>query len=156
MITIRQVNKDEISDIQALNDEVFIDNSKYDPDLDLSWAKGEKGRKYFIELLNDPESLCLIVEDGNRKVGYLAVGPKHIEYRLSRYCEIQNMGVIPEYRSQGIGKVLMDECFSWARAQGYQKVFVNSYIKNQGALDFYKENEFEEIDISLEKSVLSF
>ena len=47
MINIRKANKDEVKDLQSLNNEVFIDNNKYDNDLDMSWAKSEKGKIYF-------------------------------------------------------------------------------------------------------------
>lgn len=153
MITIRQANTSEVSDLQSLNNEVFINNAKYDDDLDLNWAQSKKGQKYFTELLNDQNSLCIIAEDVDRKVGYLAAGPKGIDYRNSKYLEIQNMGVIPEYRSKGVGKMLMDKSFEWARSKGYQKAFVNAYIKNEGAVNFYKKNGFGEIDISLEKKI---
>ena len=153
MVTIRHCTKEEAPELQKLNDEVFIGNAKYDTDLDLNWAKSEKGSKYFNELLNDNNALCLIAEDGDRKIGYLAAAPKEIDYRNSKYVEIQNMGVNPDYRSQGIGKRLMEQCFEWARSMGFQKVFVTSYIQNKGAVDFYKNNGFDEIDISLEKTL---
>lgn len=153
MINIRLATKDEVADLQHLNNEVFIDNAKYDEDLDLSWATGEKGTQYFTQLLNDSSSLCLIAEDEGKRIGYLAAGPKEIDYRKSKYFEIQNMGVVPGYRSKGIGKLLMEKCFEWARVQGFQKAFVNAYIKNQEAAHFYKKNGFEEIDISLERNI---
>ena len=151
MISIRHSTEDEVSDLQHLNKEVFVDNATYDTDLDLTWAEGERGKKYFSELLHDIECVCFIAEDEGKKIGYLAAGPKLIDYRNSRYIEIQNMGVIPEYQSRGVGKQLMEACLQWAKSQGYQKAFVNAYIKNQRAIDFYKRAGFSEIDISLEK-----
>ncbi len=153
MITIRLCESTEISDLQRLNNEVFVDNKKYDPDLDLNWALSEKGLKYFTELVNDKESLCLIVEDDGKRIGYLAAGPKHYDYRNSKYFEIQNMGVTPGYRSKGIGKQLMQKCFEWAKSKGYQKIFVSSYAKNTSALAFYKANGLDEIDIGLEVGI---
>ena len=62
MIKTRQCLAEEVADLQKLNDGVFVDNSKYDPDIDLDWAKGEKGKKYFTDLLNRKEAFCLIAE----------------------------------------------------------------------------------------------
>lgn len=151
MITIRLSAREDVLDLQNLNNEVFIDNAKYDSDLDLAWAKGEKGKASFMELLSDPRSLCLVAEDGKKKIGYLAAGPKEIDYRKRRYFEIHSMGVIPAYRSKGIGRLLLEKCFEWAKAEGYQSIFVNAYIKNDRAVDFYKDAGFSEIDISLER-----
>ena len=153
MINIRPVRKDEIEDLQDLNDEVFIDNQKYDSDLDMIWAKSDKGKDYFTKLLNNPDYCCLIAEEDGRKVGYVAAGPKNISYRKSKYIEVENMGVIPEYRSRGIGTMLMEECLKWAKSKGFQKAYVNSYFNNQKAIEFYKRNGFSEIDLSLEKNL---
>lgn len=130
-----------------------MDNAKYDTDLDLNWAQSEKGKTYFTQLVNNSDALCLIAEDGDKKIGYLAASPKEIDYRNSKYFEIENMGVNPEYRSQGIGKLLMQKCFEWAKSRGFQKAFVTSYIQNTKAVDFYKSNGFEAIDISLERDL---
>lgn len=153
MVQIRVARIDEVKYLQILNNEVFIDNASYDEDLDLDWAMSEKGFRYFTTLLQDPLSLGLIAEDGTRRIGYLAAGPKEIEYRRSTYAEIQNMGALPEYRSQGIGKMLLEECTRWAQTQGYAKIFVCSYAKNARAIDFYEHNGFSAIDISLEKTI---
>lgn len=153
MITIRQCTPTDRSDLQHLNDEVFRDNATYDDDLDVDWAKSDKGKKYFTELLQNDHGLCLIAEDGNTKIGYLTAAPKKIEYRNSSYVEIQNMGVTQRYQSQGIGKLLLESFFEWAESKGFQKAFVNSFVKNTGAVSFYKKNGFHEIDISLEKQL---
>ena len=153
MIKIRPCNISEVKILQNLNDEVFTHNAKYDIDLDLAWAKGEKGKKYFSELLNNNKSYAVIAEDDGKHVGYLVACLKRIDYRSSKYLEIENMGVIPEYRSKGVGRMLMHECFTWAKEQGYQKVFVNTYIANEKAIQFYKKSGFSEIDVSLEKTL---
>lgn len=153
MVIIRAAKKDEVGALQALNDEIFVDNSKYDPDLDNTWAQSDRGKTYFTELLNNFESCCFIAEDNGKKVGYIAAGPKEINYRKSKYVEIENVGVTPEYRSKGVGSMLIDECLKWAKSQGFQKVYVNSYFRNSGAISFYKKSGFEEIDISLERSI---
>jgi predicted N-acetyltransferase YhbS len=102
MINIRPATTNDLSVLQSLNDEVFIDNAKYDADLDLNWAKGEKGRTYFSNLLNNIEDYKIIAEEEGKPIGYLAASEKLIDYRNSKYLEIENMGVIPEYRSKGI------------------------------------------------------
>lgn len=151
MVHIRAARKDEAKDLQDLNDEVFIDNQKYDNDLNMNWAKSIKGKTYFTNLLNNPNACCLIAEDNGKKVGYIAAVPKDIRYRKSKYIEIEDMGVIPQYRSKGIGTMLIDKCLKWAKSKGFQKAYVNSYFDNLKAIKFYKRNGFSEIDICLEK-----
>ncbi|MDP3726826.1 MAG: GNAT family N-acetyltransferase [bacterium] len=151
MVHIRAARKDEVKDLQNLNNEVFIADQQYDPDLLMDWAQSNKGKEYFTQLLNDQNSCCLIAEDNGRKVGYIAAAPKDIRYRKSKYIEIEDMGVTPQYRSKGIGTMLIDECLKWAKSKGFQKAYVNSYFDNLKAIKFYKKNGFSEIDICLEK-----
>lgn len=151
MITIRPATKNEVKTLQDLNNEVFIDNQKYDEDLDMDWAQSEKGKEYFTKLLNNVESICLIAEDGDMKIGYLVAAPKIVSYRKSKYIEIENVGVIPAYRSKGIGTQLMQECLKIAKSRGFQKAFVIAYFNNTKAVKFYKRKDFAEIDVSLER-----
>lgn len=153
MITTRSANKNDLEVIQVLNQEVFIDNQQYDPDLKMDWTKSPKGINYFTNLLNNPEFCCLIAEDAGKPVGYIAATPRKVSYLKGKYFEIDNMGVSPEYRSKGIGSLLIDKCLEWAKIKGYNKLHVNAYFTNKKALNFYKKNGFSEIDISLQINI---
>jgi GNAT superfamily N-acetyltransferase len=153
MLTIRQARKDEVEKLQILDNELFIHDVEFDPDLDMTWAKGEAGKKNFSKFLNNPDSYCLIAEDNNKAIGYLAAFPKKVSYRKSRCVEIQNIEVNPGYRSQGIGSMLIQRVLKWAKSQGYQKIYVNSYFRNLEAIKFYKKNGFVEIDLGLEQNL---
>lgn len=63
------------------------------------------------------------------------------------------MGVIPIYRSKGVGSLLMAEAKKWAKENKYQKLFVNSYFKNEKAIHFYQKCGFIPIDLSLEMNL---
>jgi ribosomal protein S18 acetylase RimI-like enzyme len=150
MVNIRQARTDEVEKLQFLDDEVFLHDVKFDKDLDMTWAKGEKGKTYFSNLVNDSNSFCLIAEDNDKPVGYLVASSKEVSYRKSKCAELQNMGVSPDYRSQGIGSMLVQKCLEWAKTQGYKKVYVSAYFGNTEAIKFYKKNGFVEIDLGLE------
>ena len=153
MVIIRHVRKNEVGKLQNLNDEAFIDNPKYDPDLKMDWAHSEKGEKYFTKLVNNPNACCLVTEENSKLVGYIAAVEKRFDYRKSKYIEIENIGIIPAFRSKGIGSLLIKKCLEWARRKGFQKVYVNVYFQNQRAIKFYKKSGFSEIDISLERDI---
>ena len=46
-MTIRQARADEVKTLQILNDEGYVDNSKYDSDLKLDWAQSKTGETYY-------------------------------------------------------------------------------------------------------------
>jgi ribosomal protein S18 acetylase RimI-like enzyme len=153
MTTIRKLEPNEWKQLPTLNDEIFCENSTYDPDLKKDWAQSESGEKYFRELATDSDSCCFVAEDDGCLVGYVAASPKEFTYRNSKYLEIDNIGVIPSYREQGVAKHLIEEVTSWAKRKGYEKLYVNSYVKNTVAIEFYKHYGFDAIDVSLEKRI---
>ncbi|MBI4099894.1 GNAT family N-acetyltransferase [Candidatus Microgenomates bacterium] len=153
MISVRPAKKSEVVVLQKLNQEVFLHDQEFASDLDMTWALGPKGKKYFTQLVTNPKACCLIAKDDYRPVGYIAAAPKDINYSRSKYFEINNMGVSPDYRSRGVGSQLMRACLAWAKKQGFQKAYVNAYFQNSGAVKFYKKNGFSEIDVGLERLV---
>lgn len=153
MISLRSATPIDVSTLQSLNDEVFIDNSKYDSDLDINWAKGPEGFSYFTQLVQNQKAFCIIAEENDVPIGYIAASLHPIPYRKSKYIELENMGIVPSHRSKGIGSMLMDELYVWAKSQGFDKILVNAYVANIGAVAFYKKNGFSEIDVTLEKSI---
>jgi GNAT superfamily N-acetyltransferase len=153
MISISQANVNDVALIQDLNHEVMVDNAKYDADLNISWTKSELGRKYFAEVLADSTSAVFVAYDEKIPVGYISLSPKHFGYRNAKYVEINDMGVIPTYRSKGVGSLLMERGLEWAKEQGFDRAYVASYSKNAGAIKFYEKSGFEMIDVSLEKNL---
>jgi ribosomal protein S18 acetylase RimI-like enzyme len=152
-MNIRSAHKDEVKVLQDLNDLVFKDNSKYDPDLKLDWAQSPIGKEYFESVLNNADAICLIAEENSKPIGYIAAVPRDFGYRLSKYIEIENMGVSSEFQSEGIGSQLVDKCLDIARKNGFQKVYVNSYSDNIKAVSFYEKCGLKKIDVSLEKNL---
>ena len=63
------------------------------------------------------------------------------------------MGVDPDYRSQGIGHMLIDEVKKWAKSQNATKLYVQAYFKNDKAIKFYKREGFGEIGLELDMTI---
>ena len=152
-ISIRQATIKDVPLLQKLNQEVFVEDFQYDNDLDMDWAMGEKGKSYFTKAVSSANSVCFVAEIDSQAVGYLAVGHKMTPFRKSRYLEVENIGVSPGFRSQGIGAELIKKAKDWGKEHGFSRLFVNSYFHNQRAVEFYKRNGFAEIDLGLEMEI---
>lgn len=152
-LKIRKAESAEIKQLQVLNDLIMIDNPKFDSDLMPDWGKSEQGRRYFQELLNNKSAICFVAEEQGALVGYVAARPKDFGHRLSKYVELENLGVIPEYQNQGIGKKLYGAFVTWAKKQGFEKVYLASYFANSKARGFYENIGFNPIDIAYEKNL---
>jgi len=150
-IKIRQAKSGDWELLQQLNNEVFQNDKDNDPDMDLNWPYTDYGINYYKKLANGTYGYCLIAEVDKMAVGYIALAKKDFGYRKSKYVEVENIGVSPEYRSQGIGEKLMNKASFWAKEQGAHRLYVEAFWGNNKAIKYYKKNGFVEIGIELEK-----
>lgn len=139
--------------IQRLNNEVFINDGQHDDDLDLDWPFSKVGIEYYKKLAGGKYGHCLIALSDNVPAGYVALVIKDFGYRKSKYVEIENIGVNPEFRSKGIGHLLMQASEKWAKEQNATKLYVSAYFKNEKAIKFYKKEGFYEIGLELDKKL---
>ena len=59
--------------------------------------------------------------------------------------EVIKLGVRPEYRGRGAGKLLLEACLDWARAQKARKAVLYSNSRLQSALRLYQRCGFTPI-----------
>ena len=59
--------------------------------------------------------------------------------------EVIKLGVRPEYRGRGAGKLLLEACLDWARAQTARKAVLYSNSRLQSALRLYQRCGFTPI-----------
>lgn len=152
-IKINIAKQEDWEVLQNLNNEVYLSDSEFDEDLDLSRPFSEGGENYLKKLANGEYGKCYIAYADDKPAGYIAMSQLKFDHRKSRYVEIENMGVSPKYRSQGIGKMLVDEAKKWAKELGINKMFVVAYYNNQKAVKFYKREGFKEIGLELEMNI---
>ncbi|PJF44694.1 MAG: hypothetical protein CUN55_02640 [Phototrophicales bacterium] len=91
--------------------------------------------------------------------GFLAEADGHpvgvanvLRFRQSPHYEIGNVGVLPEYRRQGIARRLMIACLEHATTLGGTCAFLDVIAENTAAVTLYKNMGFQVIDRSLELS----
>lgn len=151
---IRPAKIEELDKIRILNTRIMeVVNQASDDDLVPKIAETEAGKEYFTEAIKREDGIFLVAEVEGKLIGYVNGGPKDMFHRKSKYFEIENVGVVPDFRGQGIGKELMEQITELAKLGGFTKIYVMSYYRNAKAVGFYKSLGYKEIDISLEKSI---
>ena len=75
--------------------------------------------------------LSLIAYDGGEVVGSILCGHD------GRRGYIHHLAVLPEYRRQGIGRLLVDKSISALRASGIQKCHLFIFHDNSGGINFW-------------------
>lgn len=83
----------------------------------------------------------LVALDSGRVVGWCDVLPRQAEG--FRHCGVLGIGVLPGYRSQGIGKRLLEETLAKAAQRALERVELDVYASNRPAISLYEKFGFE-------------
>ncbi len=152
-LKIKRAKLSDLKIIQKLNFEVFEACFPYDKLLDMDWPFNEKGVKYFKEALTSRDYCCLLAYAKNFPVGYLIGVKRNFSYRKNKVGEIDNMGVTKKYRGKGIGTMLIKEFKRWCKRRRLTHIRVSSYFGYDKAINFYKKQGLEEMDLILEGKI---
>lgn len=91
---------------------------------------------------NDIESRMFFVATVNDDVvGWVHLSAPEIE-KLSHTAEL-TVGVLEEYRGEGIGSHLLERGLEWAKKNGFEKVYNSVPSTNQRAIDWLSEHGWE-------------
>lgn len=80
--------------------------------------------------------------DGDKVVGWCDVFPEDSPRQSHRGG--LGMGLIPEYRGQGIGSKLLAAVIEHSKKFGLEKIELNVYTTNTSAIALYKKHGFEQ------------
>jgi ribosomal protein S18 acetylase RimI-like enzyme len=150
-VQIKKASIDNLKAIINLNQKLFDNEYKnFDKTLDCSWPA--KNKKYFKESIKGKDTLALVVIMGEEVVGY-AIGrirKARDSRKIFKIAELENIFVLPECRSKGIGCSLCEKFFKWADEKGIKRAKVRVSAKNKRAIEYYKKCGFSDHDLVLE------
>jgi GNAT superfamily N-acetyltransferase len=152
-LAVRPAEPGDLRAIQDLNHLLFLEELVRDPLLDTSWPLSKVGEGYFKShvLGNRRRCACFVATEGERVIGYVAAALRSNDgTRPVKRAELENMLILPEWRSKGLGKQLVEACVSWAKKRGVERLVVKAYSANASALTFYERHGFQEISKTLE------
>lgn len=97
---------------------------------------------------NESEELIVALEN-DRVIGFLHISedktlpfPCIVTYR---YAVIIDLFIIPDYRNQGIGVLLLDKAKEWARDRSLSYIELSVLKNNVDGVRFYERENFEEV-----------
>ncbi|MFN3757397.1 MAG: GNAT family N-acetyltransferase [Flavobacterium sp.] len=96
----------------------------------------------FLKNLSNSEHVFLLAEVNQTPVGYLSCMVQLLIHHGGPVGEIQEMYVEPDYRSQGVGKALIDRLKSIAKQKNWLQLEVTSGLQRGKAHDFYLREGF--------------
>jgi len=149
---IRTATSEDLYDIIQLNTALFHeDGGQLNIGVNTAWASQE-GEEYFANYLKKKDAVVFVAQSGDEQiVGYLAGFVKpDATWRPVKSAELDSMFVLKEYRSQGVGTMLVDEFKKWLIPFKVTHVAVTAFTQNERALAFYKKQGFEDFSQTLE------
>ena len=65
------------------------------------------------------------------------------KYYVGKHVEPDNVYILPEYQGKGIGKLLMNWIFEYAKSKGCESSELNCYIENKEGQKFWMNQGYE-------------
>lgn len=160
MIKIRKADENDFFIIQKLNNLLFKREQKnFDSTLVVSWPFSKEGEEYFRQILSTKNSQAWLAEDDGKTIGYL-IGKIVTKVPRSRTIKkraiLDNMFVLKDYRNKGIGGLLVKEFIVWAGKNKVDNLRVTAFAGNKDAIKFYKQNGFQDYNLTLEINLNNF
>jgi ribosomal protein S18 acetylase RimI-like enzyme len=142
--TIRLAKPDDFAQVQKLNHDLFLSDSKHFDDLNTNWPY-EEGAQYFRDRIAGKGGACFVAQKNDEIVGYVMAGWSHLNFSAykGKRAELENICVAEHYRSLGVGAKLVNALLDWCKQNGTTHVMVDAYAPNAKAIKFYKSQGFE-------------
>ena len=83
------------------------------------------------------ESLLLVVEEGDRLLGFLFAAERADYFTGERVAHVEDLALHPEAEGKGLARRLMEAAEEWARERGCRRVTLNVWARNERAVGLY-------------------
>ena len=96
---------------------------------------------------------CLGVFDNKSLIACCGVWFLHKLYK-GKHIELDNVFVNAEYRSKGVGKLMMDWLVDYAKTKDCNSIELNSYVANEKGIKFWQRHDFEPLGYHMIKNLV--
>ena len=111
-------------------------------------------KKAFRTLVDDEDGFTFICEDDHKALGfinyeYMTPGLMHPDQAI----ELSTAGSLPDQRTKGVGKKLVNHSFNYIKEKGYKYVSTDWKVSNLEASNFWPKCGFEIIACKMIRSI---
>ncbi|MBO0952375.1 GNAT family N-acetyltransferase [Fibrella forsythiae] len=118
-------------------------------DLEETVLDREAFERIFLHNIADPAVRYVMAEANNVPVGFLNCHVQQLLHHAGPVGEIQEMYVLPDWRSQGVGQQLVETIVSIARHEGWINLEVTSNRRRERTHAFYERMGFANTHVKL-------
>lgn len=142
--TIRVAARADIPELLKLSQGLWREHANLDPAFALSPAAISVHRSWLKENLRRRDCRVLVAEAAGEKIGTatatIAEAPL---FWPSRYGYLRDVYVLPQWRRQGLGTLLVQDLLDWLRTQSVARVELLALTANSEARSFWSGRHFE-------------
>jgi predicted N-acetyltransferase YhbS len=120
--------------------DIYVLNQHFNPNL--SVFTEEKVKEKLVTLTTNTKDLILVYEQNNEVIGYIHGSPYELLFSDS-LVNVLGFVVKKEYRSQGIGHILIECLEQWAKTAGYSGIKLLSHPSRVQAHNFYERRGYK-------------
>lgn len=95
---------------------------------------------------------CVGVFDGDKLIGISGIWVL-VKYYVGKHIEQDNVIILPEYQGKGIGKLLTDWIFEYAKSIKCRASELNCYTANESGHRFWKAQGYEMVAYHFQKKL---
>lgn len=132
MISVREINKNDASVIHGL----VLGLAKYEKEPEGVLTTVEDYQRFLNE--DNPPFSGFIAEDEGKPIG-MAIWDQNFSTWTGKNMFLEDFFVLPEYRSKGVGRMLLREIFKTAIDNGYYRIRWDVIDFNEPAKKIYRK-----------------
>ncbi|WP_276480906.1 GNAT family N-acetyltransferase [Paraflavitalea pollutisoli] len=119
----------------------------------LNDAIDERTLQERLEDMQQRNYVCAGVYDQQRLIGICGLWILN-KYYVGKHIEPDNVMILPEYRSKGVGEQMMEWVYEYGRSQGCIASELNCYVTNDKGIRFWLNQGYRIIGFHCQKKLL--
>ena len=151
-MNIRKATIDDINELARLNSEVQSLHVDIEPDVFCDVGEADL-REFFQNRLAQADFRTFIAEDEGYPVGYMSVRvarrPGHLFVKKREAVTIDQICATKHCRQKGVGKALVQVAHDLAAQEGIERVELDVWCANDGAVAAFKAMGFEAYNLKM-------
>jgi ribosomal protein S18 acetylase RimI-like enzyme len=147
--TVRPGRRDDAAAAAHLWVQSAEEHTVYDPVYATAPDAEKVMRRFLADLSSSSHSYLFVAERNGEVVGFLSgeLREGSPAFKPKTWAAVEDVYVVPEHRSLGIGHALFEECRKWAEQKGADGISLQVAAGNTRARKFYEELGFHEVSV---------
>lgn len=148
MTEIRVAKLGDIPQLMKLEKSLFRKWDELDTidKINIGWFYSESHKKHLTDVLKDRKNKVFVFVDKENIIGYVKAHLFCREPFLEKVGYVSELYVEKPYRSQGVGKQLLDEAIKWFKQQKLKWTTTSTHLLDSEAISFWKKRGYEEFN----------